>query len=89
MSADFEAGRDKYTAIVEDGVSRLRPVAMSAGTTVLGMIPLIWDVMFGSMAVTIMAGLTVSTILTLLFIPVLTAIAYNVKCPDLDDEEEE
>ena len=79
VSADFAAGRDKYEAIVEDGVGRLRPVAMSALTTVLGMIPLIWDVMFGPMAVTIMAGLTVSTILTLLVIPVLTAIAYNVE----------
>lgn len=85
VSADFAAGRDKYESIVEDGISRLRPVAMSAGTTVLGMFPLIWDVMFGPMAVTIMAGLTVSTVLTLLFIPVLTAIAYNVPCPD-DDE---
>ncbi|MBR0252900.1 MAG: efflux RND transporter permease subunit, partial [Synergistaceae bacterium] len=89
VSADFAAGRDKYEAIVEDGVSRLRPVAMSALTTVLGMLPLIWDVMFGSMAVTIMAGLTVSTILTLLVIPVLTAIAYNVPCPDDDDDDEE
>ena len=79
VSADFEAGRDKYEAIVEDGVSRLRPVAMSAITTVLGMVPLIWDVMFGPMAVTIMAGLTVSTVLTLLVIPVLTAVAYRVK----------
>ena len=89
VSADFAAGRDKYEAIVEDAVSRLRPVAMSAITTVLGMLPLVWDVMFGSMAVTIMAGLTVSTLLTLLFIPVLTAAAYNVKCPedDYDDEE--
>ena len=89
VSSDFEAGRDKYTAIVEDVVSRLRPVAMSALTTVLGMIPLIWDVMFGAMAVTIMAGLTMSTILTLLVIPVLTAIAYRVPCPDHDDEDEE
>ena len=89
VSADFAAGRDKYEAIVEDGISRLRPVAMSALTTVLGMIPLIWDVMFGSMAVTIMAGLTMSTILTMLVIPVLTAIMYNVKCPDPDDEEDE
>lgn len=79
VSADFAAGRDKYEAIVEDGISRLRPVAMSALTTVLGMLPLIWDVMFGPMAVTIMAGLTVSTILTLLVIPVMTAIAYRVK----------
>ncbi|MBQ7154462.1 MAG: efflux RND transporter permease subunit [Synergistaceae bacterium] len=89
VSADFAAGRDKYEAIVEDGISRLRPVAMSALTTVLGMIPLIWDVMFGPMAVTIMAGLTVSTILTLLVIPVLTAIAYRVPCPEPDSEDEE
>lgn len=85
VSADFAAGRDKYEAIVEDGISRLRPVAMSALTTVLGMIPLIWDVMFGPMAVTIMAGLTVSTVLTLLVIPVLTAVAYNVPCPEEDE----
>ena len=91
VSADFAAGRDKYEAIVEDGISRLRPVAMSALTTVLGMVPLVWDVMFGPMAVTIMAGLTVSTVLTLLVIPVLTAVAYNVPCPedDGDNEEEE
>ncbi len=88
VSADFEAGRDKYEAIVEDGISRLRPVAMSAVTTVLGMLPLVWDVMFGPMAVTIMAGLTLSTVLTLLVIPVMTAIAYNVPCPeDAYDED--
>ena len=89
VSADFEAGRDKYEAIVEDGVGRLRPVAMSAVTTVLGMLPLVWDVMFGPMAVTIMAGLTVSTILTLLVIPVLTAVAYNVPCPEDSDSDED
>ena len=86
VSADFAAGRDKYESIVEDGISRLRPVAMSALTTVLGMLPLVWDVMFGPMAVTIMAGLTVSTIITLLVIPVMTAIAYNVECPEPEDE---
>ena len=80
VSSDFAAGRDKYEAIVEDGVSRLRPVAMSALTTVLGMFPLIWDLLFGPMAVTIMSGLTVSTVLTLIVIPVLTAIFYNVEC---------
>ncbi len=82
VSSDFNAGRDKYEAIVNDAVSRLRPVAMSALTTVLGMLPLIWDLLFGPMAVTIMSGLTASTILTLIFIPVLTAIFYNVKCPE-------
>ena len=81
VSADFAAGRDRYEAIVADGVSRVRPVAMSALTTVLGMIPLIHDRLFGPMAVTIMSGLTVSTVLTLIVIPVLTAIAYRVPCP--------
>ena len=82
VSADFAAGKDRYQAIVEDGVARLRPVAMSALTTVLGMFPLIWDLLFGPMAVTIMSGLTVSTVLTLVVIPVLTAVAYRVPCPE-------
>ncbi|MBQ9565221.1 MAG: efflux RND transporter permease subunit, partial [Synergistaceae bacterium] len=82
VASDFAAGKDRYQSIVDTGVSRLRPVAMSAGTTVLGMIPLIWDSMFGSMAVTIMGGLTVSTILTMVFIPVMTAIAYGVPSPE-------
>ena len=81
VSADFDAGRDRYEAIVEDAVGRLRPVSMSAITTVLGMIPLVPDLMFGPMAVTIMAGLTVSTVLTLIVIPVATAMVYDVPCP--------
>jgi multidrug efflux pump subunit AcrB len=84
VSADFRAGRDRYEAIVEDGVSRLRPVSMSALTTVLGMIPLLWDILFQSMAVTIMMGLTISTILTLFVIPVATAMVFRVPCPDDD-----
>ena len=91
VASDFAAGKDRYQSIVETGVSRLRPVAMSAGTTVLGMIPLIQDGMFGSMAVTIMGGLTVSTVLTMLFIPVMTAAAYGVPNPEdrTDDDEDE
>ena len=88
VANDFASGKDRYLAIVETGVSRLRPVAMSAVTTVLGMIPLIWDSMFGPMAVTIMGGLTVSTILTMVFIPVMTAVAYNVPNPDPEAEAE-
>lgn len=81
INSDFEAGKDQYQAIVETSVSRLRPVTMSAFTTVLGMFPLVWDLLFGPMAVTIMAGLTVSTILTLIIIPVLIAIVYRVPSP--------
>ena len=93
VASDFASGKDRYLAIVETGVSRLRPVAMSAVTTVLGMIPLIWDSMFGPMAVTIMGGLTVSTVLTMVFIPVMTAVAYNVPNPgeesSYDEDEDE
>ena len=92
VASDFASGKDRYLSIVETGVSRLRPVAMSAVTTVLGMIPLIWDSMFGPMAVTIMGGLTVSTVLTMVFIPVMTAVAYNVPNPEdysSDDSDED
>lgn len=81
VASDFASGRDRYETIVESGVSRLRPVSMSALTTVLGMCPLIWDLLFSSMAITIMFGLAVSTVLTLLFVPVLTAVFYSVPSP--------
>ena len=89
VASDFASGKDRYLSIVETGVSRLRPVAMSAITTVLGMIPLIWDNMFGPMAVTIMGGLTVSTVLTMIFIPVMTAVFYKVPSPGDDDNDNE
>ena len=58
-------------AVVEASTSRLRPVMLAAATTILGMIPLLWDAFFASMAVTIMGGLGFATILTLLAAPVL------------------
>ncbi|GHA45309.1 multidrug transporter AcrB [Amylibacter ulvae] len=57
-------------AIVEASTSRLRPVILAAATTILGMIPLIWDAFFQSMAVTIMGGLAFASILTLIAAPV-------------------
>ncbi len=66
-------------SVIEAGVSRARPVAMAAFTTVLGMIPLVSDAFFGPMAVTIMAGLTVATVLTLLLLPVVYATIYRLR----------
>ena len=63
-------GLPQSRAIVVACVSRLRPVVLAAGTTILGMIPLLWDALFASMAVTIMAGLGFATILTLIGVPV-------------------
>lgn len=72
------AGMAPLASVIEAGVSRARPVAMAAFTTVLGMIPLLNDVFFGPMAVTIMAGLAVATVLTLLLLPVLYATLYRL-----------
>ncbi len=65
-------------AIVNSGVSRLRPVAMAASTTALGMIPLLFDAFFVSMAVTVIFGLLFATVLTMVVVPVLYAILYRV-----------
>ncbi|KKC99442.1 efflux RND transporter permease subunit [Photobacterium halotolerans] len=74
-----EQEKDLLKTIVEASVSRLRPVSMAALTTVLGMIPLIFDAFFAPMAVTIIGGLSFATILTMIVLPVLYAIIYKVK----------
>ena len=68
-----------HDAITRAAVSRLRPVTMAALTTVLGLIPLVTDIFFNSLAVTIMFGLATATILTLIVVPVLFAIFYGIK----------
>lgn len=68
-----------YTAIIESTVSRTRPVLMAATTTILGMIPLLFDVAFGGMAATIIFGLTFATLLTLFVTPALYSLFYKVK----------
>ncbi|WP_420546691.1 efflux RND transporter permease subunit [Curvivirga sp.] len=70
---------DLGNSILQASVSRLRPVMMAAMTTVLGLIPLLPDVFFAPLAVTIMFGLGFGTILTLVVVPVLFAIFYRVK----------
>ncbi len=75
------SGKDPFTAIIDSGLSRLRPVSMAALTTVLGMIPLVPDAFFASMAVTVMFGLAFATVLTLIVVPVLFACFYRVKSP--------
>ena len=66
-------------AITHAAISRLRPVTMAALTTILGMIPLLGDVFFQPMAVTIMFGLGFATLLTLIVVPVLFALFYRVR----------
>ncbi|PVV18071.1 MAG: multidrug transporter AcrB [gamma proteobacterium symbiont of Ctena orbiculata] len=74
-------GKQAYTAILDSTVSRLRPVVLAAATTILGLIPLLQDVFFVNMSLTIMAGLGFATLLTLLFVPTLYAILFGIKPP--------
>ena len=73
------SGKDPSEALISSSESRLRPVLMASMTTILGMIPLVNDAMFGSMAVTIMGGLLFSTIATLFFVPLLYAMFFRIK----------
>ncbi len=79
-------GKDKRQALIDSSLSRLRPVMMASLTTILGMIPLVPDAMFGSMAVTIMGGLVMATIICLVIIPVLYALFYHIG-PKSDADE--
>lgn len=79
INAELESGAGPREAIVASGVSRLRPVAMAAATTALGMLPLLQDAFFVAMAVTIIFGLLFATTLTMVVVPVLYAIVYRVR----------
>jgi multidrug efflux pump subunit AcrB len=79
INLELEEGRSPFDAIVEAAVSRLRPVVLAAATTVLGVIPLLQDVFWIGMSITIMAGLTAGTVLTLVLVPVLYAIFYRIR----------
>jgi len=81
IDSQIREGKDRFSAILDGSVSRLRPVAIMALTTVLGMIPLLQDVFFASMAVTIMGGLAFATVLTLLVVPVLYAVMFRIPSP--------
>lgn len=72
-------GKDAYEALTAATRSRIVPVVMASGTTILGMLPLLFDSMFGAMAATIMGGLLVATLLTVCVLPVVYAIFYNIR----------
>ncbi len=78
INTQLATGKDPYLAVVDSGVSRVRPVSMAAATTVLGMAPLLTDAFFVAMAVTIMVGLTFATVLTLVVVPVLYVVLFRI-----------
>lgn len=73
-----------YHAVVEATVSRVRPVLMASLTTIVGMIPLVNDPMYGSMAITIMGGLTVGTLITLILLPIFYTALFHIQQPELE-----
>ena len=81
INLQLEAGKTRYQAVVDSALSRLRPVVLAAATTVLGVIPLLQDIFWVGMAVTIMAGLTFGTILTMVLVPTLYCTLFRVKSP--------
>jgi multidrug efflux pump subunit AcrB len=82
INIELAAGKSTYQAVMDSAVSRLRPVVLAAATTVLGVIPLLQDVFWVSMAVTIMAGLAFGTVLTMVLVPVFYCTLYQVKSPE-------
>jgi len=78
---DIEAasGKTPLNAVISATTSRIIPVAMASGTTILGMLPLLFDAMFGGMAATIMGGLLVASALTLFVLPVAYCAIHKIK----------
>lgn len=82
IGVQMTEGASPLDAVMNSGVSRLIPVTMAACTTILGMLPLLQDAFFVSMAIAIMFGLGVATILSLVVIPVLYAIVFGIRVTD-------
>ncbi|MCE2832409.1 MAG: efflux RND transporter permease subunit [Oxalobacteraceae bacterium] len=79
IEQDIAAGIPAWDAIVGSAVRRFRPISLTAATAVLAMIPLSRSVFWGPMAVAIMGGLVVATLLTMLFLPALYAAWFRVR----------
>ena len=78
IDLEIMEGETPYHAILNSSVSRLRPVVLASGTTILGMLPLLGDAFFADMAVTIMSGLLFATVLTMIVVPVLYALFFRI-----------
>jgi multidrug efflux pump len=79
IDRDIALGHDRYRAIIDATVRRARPVILTALAAILGMIPLAQSIFWGPMAITIMGGLFVATVLTLLVVPALYALWFGVR----------
>ncbi len=81
IDQDKASGMPEWQAIVESTIRRFRPIVLTAAAAILAMVPLTRSVFFGPMAVAIMGGLAIATLLTVLFLPALYAAWFRVKAP--------
>jgi multidrug efflux pump len=79
IEQDIRQGASRYAAILDSTVRRARPILLTAAAAILAMIPLTTSVFWGPMAIVIMGGLLIATLLTLLFLPALYAVWFNVR----------
>ncbi len=77
-------GKARLQAVIDAAVSRVRPVSLGVLTTVLGVMPLLWDPFFKSLAVVIICGLSFATVLTLIIVPTLYAIFFRVQADEIE-----
>jgi multidrug efflux pump subunit AcrB len=85
IDRDIAAGHGRYRAIISATVRRARPVVLTASAAILGMIPLAQSIFWGPMAITIMGGLFVATVLTLLVVPALYSLWFRVRSEETID----
>ena len=81
IDQQIDSGKEPYDALLDSCISRMRPVVLAAATTILGLIPLLADVFFVNMSVTIMAGLGFASVLTLVVVPTLYAVFFGISRP--------
>ena len=89
IGIEEEKGLPRLEAIIQATKSRIVPVAMASGTTILGMLPLLFDAMFGGMAACFMGGLLVASLLTILVLPVTYSLLFRVKAGETSAIKEE
>ena len=82
IDLEIGEGKPRFDAIVDSAASRVRPVLLGSGTTILGVLPLFFDAFFQSMAVVLVFGLSFATVLTLIFVPVVYATLFKVSADE-------
>ena len=86
INLNLTEGKSPYDATINAGMSRVRPVVLGAATTILGVAPLLQDAFWVSMSMTIMAGLPVGTVITMILVPTLYALLYRIPSPKKGDQ---